>query len=72
MQITQGEVTLRDTRASDTEDEIRWFTTDNDWFYADTPWETFEPADPEELRPEAGLYGSEKDGRRIYGRRKKG
>ena len=52
MQITQGEVTLRDTRASDIEDEIRWMNTDTDWFYADTPWETLEPVDPEELRRE--------------------
>ena len=52
MQITQGEVILRDTRASDIEDEIRWMNTDTDWFYADTPWETLEPVDPEELRRE--------------------
>ena len=32
MQITQGEVILRDTRASDIEDEIRWMNTDTDWF----------------------------------------
>ena len=52
MQITQGKVTLRDYAASDIDDEIRWMNTDNDWFYADTPWETPVPADPEELRRE--------------------
>lgn len=50
MKITIDGITLRDYLPSDVEDEIRWTNTDTAWFYADTPWMTMEPADPDELR----------------------
>lgn len=60
MEITQGPVLLRDYRESDIEDDLRWMTTETAWIQADTPWEKFEPADPEELKSDlksmAGRY----------------
>lgn len=50
MKITIDGITLRDYLPTDVEDEIRWTNTDTAWFYADTPWMTMEPADPDELR----------------------
>ncbi len=50
MKISFDEVTLRDYQLSDVEDEVRWTNTDTAWFYADTPWMTLEPVDPDELR----------------------
>lgn len=50
MEITYNGVTLRDYRLTDVEDEVRWTNTDTAWFYADTPWMTLEPVDPDELR----------------------
>jgi len=50
MKITIDGITLRDYLPSDVEDEIRWTNTDTAWFYADTPWMTMEPVDPDELR----------------------
>lgn len=52
MEIVFDEVILRDYQLSDVEDEVRWTNTDTAWFYADTPWMTLEPADPDELRPD--------------------
>ena len=50
MKFSLEEVTLRDYQVSDIEDEIRWMNVDTDWFYADTPWMTLEPVNPDELR----------------------
>ena len=50
MKISYDGIVLRDYQASDIEDEIRWTNTDTAWFYADTPWMTPEPVDPDELR----------------------
>ena len=50
MQIRYGDILLRDYRLSDVEDEIRWTNVDTAWAYADTPWMTMAPVDPEELR----------------------
>jgi len=50
MKISLDEVVLRDYQLSDVEDEVRWTNADTAWFYADTPWMTMEPADPDELR----------------------
>ena len=50
MKIAFDEVTLRDYHLSDVEDEVRWTNTDTAGFYADTPWMTLEPVDPDELR----------------------
>lgn len=50
MRISFDDVTLRDYQVSDVEDEIRWTNVDTAWFYADTPWMTLEPVNPDELR----------------------
>lgn len=50
MKISYDGIVLRDYQASDIDDEIRWTSTDTAWFYADTPWMTPEPVDPDELR----------------------
>lgn len=50
MKISFEDVTLRDYRPADVEDEVRWTNTETAWFYADTPWMALEPADPAELR----------------------
>lgn len=50
MEITFDDITLRDYRLSDVEDEVRWTNEDTAWFYSDTPWGKLEPADPGELR----------------------
>lgn len=50
MEMKFDEIVLRDYRLSDVEDEVRWTNTDTAWFYADTPWMTMEPVDPDELR----------------------
>lgn len=50
MQISFDDIILRDYQLSDVDDEVRWTNTDTAWFYADTPWMTMEPVDPDELR----------------------
>lgn len=50
MHITVGNITLRDYRLSDVEDEVRWTNEDTEWFRSDTPWMTLEPVDADELR----------------------
>ena len=50
MKIVMNDVVLRDYLPSDVEDEVRWTNIDTAWFYADTPWMTMEPVDPDELR----------------------
>lgn len=50
MEITFDDITLRDYRLSDVEDEVRWTNEDTAWFYADTPWMELEPVNPDELR----------------------
>ena len=50
MRMEREDIVLRDYVLSDVEDEVRWTNVDTAWFYADTPWMTMEPADPEELR----------------------
>ena len=50
MKIVMNDVVLRDYLPSDGEDEVRWTNIDTAWFYADTPWMTMEPVDPDELR----------------------
>lgn len=50
MEIKHGSVVLRDYRETDIEDDVRWMTTETGWMQADTPWEEFEPVDPEKLR----------------------
>ncbi len=50
MRIAFDNIVLRDYQLSDVEDEIRWTNVDTAWFYADTPWMTMEPVDPDELR----------------------
>jgi len=50
MRISMDEIVLRDYQLSDVEDEVRWTNEDTAWFYADTPWMTMEPVDPDELR----------------------
>ena len=50
MKIIMNDVILRDYLPSDVEDEVRWTNIDTAWFYADTPWMTMEPVDPDELR----------------------
>ena len=50
MEITFDDITLRDYRLSDVEEEVRWTNEDTAWFYSDTPWMELEPADPGELR----------------------
>lgn len=50
MEITYEDITLRDYRLSDVDDEVRWTNEDTAWFYSDTPWMKLEPADPDELR----------------------
>ena len=37
MEITFDDITLRDYRLSDVEDEVRWTNEDTAWFYSDTP-----------------------------------
>ena len=50
MKIVMNDVVLRDYLPSDVEDEVRWTNIDTACFYADTPWMTMEPVDPDELR----------------------
>ena len=50
MKIVMNDAVLRDYLPSDVEDEVRWTNIDTAWFYADTPWMTMEPVDPDELR----------------------
>ena len=50
MKISYENVTLRDYQISDIDDEIRWTNVETSWFYADTPWMSMEPVDPNELR----------------------
>ncbi len=50
MELTYGNLILRDYRLSDIEDEIRWMTEETAWMQADTPWESAEPCAPQELR----------------------
>ena len=50
MKISNEDVTLRDYQISDIDDEIRWTNVETSWFYADTPWMSMEPVDPNELR----------------------
>lgn len=50
MNISFDGIILRDYQLSDVEDEVRWTNSDTAWFYANTPWMTIEPVDPEELR----------------------
>ena len=50
MEITFENITLRDYRLSDVEDEVRWTNVDTAWFHSDTPWMTLEPVDADELR----------------------
>lgn len=45
-------ITLRDFTEHEIEDEIRWMTTETEWIKADTPWESIEPTDADELRKE--------------------
>ena len=45
-------ITLRDFTELEIEDEIRWMTTETEWIKADTPWESIEPIDADELRKE--------------------
>ena len=47
MKISWDGIVLRDYQISDIEDEIRWTNTDTAWFYADTPWMTLDPVDPD-------------------------
>lgn len=50
MNISFDGIILRDYQLSDVEDEVRWTNSDTAWFYANTPWMTIEPVNPEELR----------------------
>lgn len=50
MEITFDNITLRDYRISDVEDEVRWTNVDTEWFRSDTPWMDLEPVDADELR----------------------
>ena len=50
MKITFENITLRDYVLSDVEDEVRWTTTETEWFRSDTPWMDLEPANADELR----------------------
>lgn len=50
MKITYKNITLRDYKLSDVEDEVRWTNTETEWFRSDTPWMKIEPVDAEELR----------------------
>lgn len=50
MEITFENITLRDYRLSDVEDEVRWTNVETAWFHSDTPWMTLEPVDADELR----------------------
>lgn len=50
MEISFEDITLRDYRLSDVEDEVRWTNKDTAWFYSDTPWMELGPVDPDELR----------------------
>lgn len=52
MQITFENITLRDYRLSDIEDEVRWTNVDTAWFRWDTPWMELEPVDEDVLRSE--------------------
>lgn len=50
LKITLGNITLRDYILSDVEDEVRWTTTETEWFLHDTPWMQIEPVNANELR----------------------
>ena len=50
LKITLGNITLRDYILSDVEDELRWTTTETEWFQNDTPWMQIEPVNANELR----------------------
>ncbi len=52
MNIVFGDITLRDYRLSDVEDEVRWTNEETEWFYNEAPWMTMEPVNPKELRSE--------------------
>ena len=49
------EVVLRDMRAQDVEDNVRWFTEDVKWMDFDAPWETA-PSTPEAERADWTAY----------------
>ena len=50
LKITAENITLRDYQLSDVLDEVRWTTTETEWFLYDTPWMDIEPVNEEELR----------------------
>lgn len=50
MNISFDGIILQDYQLSDVEDEVRRTNSDTAWFYANTPWMTIEPVNPEELR----------------------
>lgn len=50
LKITLGNITLRDYILSDVEDEVRWTTTETEWFQHDTPWMQIESVNANELR----------------------
>lgn len=59
MEIAFDEIILRDYRITDVEDEVRWTNVDTAWFYADTPWMTLAPVDPDELRSDMAAVVSD-------------
>ncbi len=51
MEIQYENIVLRDMKASDIEDYVRWFTTETEWMDWDAPWESNESdADTERQR----------------------
>lgn len=50
MELTFGNISLRDYTLSDVADEVRWTNEETEWFRSDTPWMDLEPVDADELR----------------------
>ena len=54
-------IVLRDMKASDIEDYVRWFTTEKGWSDTDAPWEPIDSSPEEERRSWTAYYESVKD-----------
>ena len=54
-------IVLRDMKASDIEDYVRWFTVETEWMDWDAPWEWEETTEEAERRDWTEYYESVKD-----------